>query len=243
LKAAGDIEAAARFAIRKALPMESIPIDVQRTMKQLNPSIPFVEPPVIEEDWETGQVRVVPAQEWAEEPGTNPSEVVMVAINSSNNDHDTLADNNNSGNDVTGTGKKPCLNSLYEMPDDVKIQFCDNAEAIDLLVIRIKGLASRGPRKLISGFDSEWKPILPTRKGVALLQIGFLNEVYLIDVHKMKGNINKEAARYVEIRDEYFRNEVRFCNFFHKRKLISLQFFDCRELLNWDFQPSAIFKN
>jgi len=99
---------------------------------------------------------------------------------------------------------------LYEMPLSV-----DNITLISSLVhvedfckyINIELESNSDP--LIAGFDAEWRPIGPKLSCAALLQIAFINKVFLVDIVSLKKcDANEQKEAYKSIMQSFFANEV-----------------------------------
>lgn len=61
---------------------------------------------------------------------------------------------------------------------------------------------------IISGFDSEWKPLLSRKLGAALLQLAFKNKIFIIDIVTLKVNPEEDNSIWKNLRKSYFENEV-----------------------------------
>ncbi|ODN03320.1 Exonuclease mut-7 [Orchesella cincta] len=67
--------------------------------------------------------------------------------------------------------------------------------------------AVEGEDLLISGFDSEWKPIMSKLKGAALLQIAFESDTFIIDIMSLKLNSTDDRTHWTALRKDYFENQ------------------------------------
>lgn len=68
----------------------------------------------------------------------------------------------------------------------------------------------RRPNQLVSGFDSEWKPIMSKCAGAALVQVAFEDSIHIFDVISLKESIRKGyqgTCPWTALRKAYFENE------------------------------------
>lgn len=66
------------------------------------------------------------------------------------------------------------------------------------------------PNQLVSGFDSEWKPIMSKATGAALVQVAFEDSIHILDVISVKENISRGyqgSCPWTALRKTYFENE------------------------------------
>ncbi|CAL8143621.1 unnamed protein product [Orchesella dallaii] len=73
----------------------------------------------------------------------------------------------------------------------------------------INGKASLavGENYVVSGFDSEWKPIMSKLQGAALLQIAFESDTFIVDIMSLKQNTTEDRSHWTTLRKSYFENE------------------------------------
>lgn len=96
---------------------------------------------------------------------------------------------------------------------------------------------------VMSGFDSEWKPMMSKTSGAAILQLAFKSDIYIFDIVALKMESAGDSAHWVALRKSYFENEVTYILTKCKAKLVDFPqeaIISLYEICNWQFQK--IFK-